>query len=125
MESEILESPAPRALWRRPRTWVILIVLLALAGVIVRQSITFLSAPPVRRGRFQDGGNQPVGTARARGGDIRLTVRALGAVTPLQGVTVTPQISGILMSVGFKEGQTVRKGQFLAQIDPRPYEIAL
>ncbi len=112
-------------MWRRPRVWVIIIVLLALVALIVHQSITFLSAPPVRRGRFQDSGNQPVGATRVRRGDIRLSIRALGAVTPLQSVTVTPQISGILMSVGFKEGQTVRKGQFLAQIDPRPYEIAL
>src|SRR5580698_1274299 len=125
MESEILESPPPKAMWRRPRVWVIGIVLLALVVVIVHQSITFISAPPVRRGRFQDGGNQPVGTARVARGDIHLTIRALGAVTPLQTVTVTPQISGYLMSVGFKEGELVRKGQLLAQIDPRPYEVAL
>ena len=125
MESEILESPPSKPMWHRPRVWIIGIVLIALAVVIVHQSITFISAPPVRRGRFQDGGNQPVGTARVHRGDIRLTIRALGAVTPLQTVTVTPQISGYLMNVGFKEGQTVRKGQFLAQIDPRPYEIAL
>ena len=49
----------------------------------------------------------------------------MGAVTPLATVTVTSQISGYLMSVGFKEGQLVKKGQLLAQIDPRPYEVAL
>jgi multidrug efflux system membrane fusion protein len=54
-----------------------------------------------------------------------LTLRALGAVTPLTTVTVNTQINGQLMSVGFKEGQLVRKGQFLAQIDPRPYQVAL
>ena len=52
-------------------------------------------------------------------------MRALGAVTPLATVTVTTQISGYLMSVGFKEGQLVKKGQLLAQIDPRPYQVAL
>ena len=46
-------------------------------------------------------------------------------MTPLATVTVTTQISGYLMSVGFKEGQLVHKGQLLAQIDPRPYEVAL
>jgi len=125
MESETLASPEATARWRRPRVWIIGIVLLALVAIIIYQSITFISAPPARRGRFQDGGNQPVGVARVRKGDIRLTLRALGAVTPLTTVTVTPQISGVLMKVGFKEGQTVRKGQFLAQIDPRPYELAL
>jgi multidrug efflux system membrane fusion protein len=47
------------------------------------------------------------------------------AVTPLTTVTVNTQINGQLMSVGFKEGQLVHKGQFLAQIDPRPYQVAL
>lgn len=124
MESETLER-SPPAIWRRPRVWIIGFVVLALIVVVIHQSITFISAPPVRRGRFQDGGNQPVGMSRVRRADIRLTIRALGAVTPLQSVTITPQISGYLMSVAFKEGQTVHKGQFLAQIDPRPYEIAL
>ena len=81
--------------------------------------------PPAPRGRFMDSGNQPVGVARIKRGDIRLTLRALGGVTPLATVTVTPQISGLLMSVGFKEGQLVHKGQFLAQIDPRPYQALL
>jgi membrane fusion protein, multidrug efflux system len=125
MESETLQSAEPTSKWRRPRVWIIGVVLLALVALIIYQSFTFISAPPVRRGRFQDGGNQPVGVARVRRGDIRLSIQALGAVTPLTTVTVIPQISGVLMNVGFKEGQTVRKGQFLAQIDPRPYEIAL
>ena len=66
-----------------------------------------------------------MGVSRVRRGDIRLTVRALGTVTPLATVTVVPQISGILLQVGFREGQIVRKGQFLAEIDPRPYQVAL
>jgi len=51
-------------------------------------------------------------------------VNALGTVTPLATVTVQTQISGQLISVGFTEGQLVNKGDFLAQIDARPYEIA-
>jgi multidrug efflux system membrane fusion protein len=106
--------------------WIALIAF-AVVGVaiIAYRSITFVSQPPPRRGRFQDGGNQPVGVAKIARGDIRLTLRALGAVTPLATVTVTTQINGYLMSVGFKEGQLVHKGQLLAQIDPRPYEVAL
>jgi membrane fusion protein, multidrug efflux system len=106
------------------RTCVVLAAVLVVA-VIVYQSATFISQPQQRRGRFLDGGNQPVGVTRIHRGDIRISLHALGAVTPLTTVTVNTQINGQLMSVGFKEGQLVRKGQFLAQIDPRPYQVAL
>ena len=58
-------------------------------------------------------------------GDIKVTLSGLGAVTPLDTVTVVTQINGQLQSLGFTEGQLVHKGQFLAQIDPRPYLVAL
>ncbi len=111
--------------WR----WAVLIGLgLLIVAGIVYQSVTFLSQPQAqtRRGRFGDaGGAQSVAVATIARGDIRLILNALGAVTPLTTVTVNTQISGLLMQVGFKEGQLVHKGQFLAQIDPRPYAIAL
>ena len=53
------------------------------------------------------------------------TLSELGTVTPVATVTVLPQLSGYLTEVGYKEGQDVKKGQFLAQIDPRQYEIDL
>ena len=56
-------------------------------------------------GRRQSAGGRRV----VRRGDVRLTLRALGAVTPLATVTVTTQINGYLMSVGFKEGQLVTR----------------
>ena len=58
-------------------------------------------------------------------GDMPLTIDALGTVTPFETVTVRTQIAGNLQSVGFTEGQIVKTGDFLAQIDPRPYEAAL
>jgi membrane fusion protein, multidrug efflux system len=123
MEPNTLSEPSPPG--RRLR-WILILAAAVLAiAVIVYRSVTFVSQPPPRRGRFQDGGNQPVGVARIGRGDIHLTLRALGAVTPLATVTVTTQISGYLTSVAFKEGQLVKKGQLLAQIDPRPYEVAL
>jgi membrane fusion protein, multidrug efflux system len=58
-------------------------------------------------------------------GDLPLELEALGTVTPLSTVTVKSRISGYLTAVAFKEGQMVKKGELLAQVDPRPYEAAL
>jgi membrane fusion protein, multidrug efflux system len=58
-------------------------------------------------------------------GDIGVSLNALGTVTSLATVTVRTQISGYLMKVNFKEGDEVKKGDSLAEIDPRPYEAAL
>ncbi len=68
---------------------------------------------------------QPVGAATIDKGDIRIILNELGTVTSLDTVTVLTQISGQLTDVGFKEGEVVKKGDFLAQIDPRPYQAAL
>jgi multidrug efflux system membrane fusion protein len=68
---------------------------------------------------------QVVKVAKAALGDMPETLSELGTVAPLATVTVLPQLSGYLTEVGYKEGQDVKKGQFLAQIDPRQYEIDL
>jgi multidrug efflux system membrane fusion protein len=67
----------------------------------------------------------PVGTAAVEKGDMPVVLSGLGTVTPLAMVTVKTQINGQLTEVAFKEGQMVNKGDFLAQIDPRPYQVAL
>ncbi|MGE5169617.1 MAG: efflux RND transporter periplasmic adaptor subunit [Rudaea sp.] len=66
-----------------------------------------------------------VGVARARHADIPVYIEALGTVTPISVATVSPQVSGVITDVLYKEGETVRKGQVLAQIDPRPFQMAL
>jgi len=104
---------------------LIIVVVVGVLAVVIYEAVTFVSQPQTRRSRYLDTGLQPVGVATVGRGDIRLLVPALGAVTPLTTVTVIPQIAGTLMSVGFQEGQLVHKGQFLAQIDPRPYEALL
>jgi multidrug efflux system membrane fusion protein len=68
---------------------------------------------------------QAVGVAAASVGDVPIVDSGLGTVTPLATITVQTQISGLLQSIGFTEGQIVKKGDFLAQIDPRPYEALL
>src|ERR1700723_2896854 len=68
---------------------------------------------------------QVVKVAQATSGDMPETLTELGTVSPIATVTVLPQLSGYLTAVGYKEGQDVTKGQFLAQIDPRQFEIDL
>ncbi|HEX4160438.1 MAG TPA: efflux RND transporter periplasmic adaptor subunit [Rhizomicrobium sp.] len=70
-------------------------------------------------------GPVPVGVAKASHSDVRVTLNALGAVTPLATVTVKPQVSGIMQKIDFKEGQMVHSGEVLAEIDPRPYQAAV
>jgi membrane fusion protein, multidrug efflux system len=66
-----------------------------------------------------------VGLGDVTRGDVPVALEALGTVTALSTVVVKTQISGKLIEVGFKEGQSVKVGDFLAQIDPRPYQAAL
>jgi multidrug efflux system membrane fusion protein len=75
-------------------------------------------------GRYGDA-PQAVRTAPAVAGDMPVVLNELGTVTPLATVTVQTQISGYLQQVAFTEGQMVKPGDFLAQIDPRPYQAAL
>jgi membrane fusion protein, multidrug efflux system len=98
------------------------ILILALIGFVVWRAVG-LEHRPVRRGRNL--GTQPVGVKTIKTGDIRIVVDALGTVTPLATVTVQTQINGLLTKIGFKEGQLIHAGDFLAQIDPRPYQVAL
>jgi multidrug efflux system membrane fusion protein len=56
--------------------------------------------------------------------DVPVYLTALGTVQALNTVTINPQISGQMLSINFKEGQEVKKGDLLAQIDPRPFQAA-
>ncbi len=76
-------------------------------------------------GRFGLGAPMAVNVATAATGEVPILLSALGTITPLATVTIKTQISGQLQQLAFTEGQMVDSGQFLAQIDPRPYENAL
>jgi len=67
----------------------------------------------------------PVVVAQAEKGDIGVYVTGLGTVTPLNTITVTTRVDGQLMAVKYKEGEKVRQGDPLVEIDPRPFQVAL
>jgi len=67
----------------------------------------------------------PVTVATVQQRSVPNEISAIGSVTPIQAVAVRSQVGGTLVSVGFAEGDDVRAGQVLFQIDPRPYEAAL
>ena len=119
------ERPAPRR--RRAVGWIAIAVVLAVAAVVAWQKLETAGAPPsegVAPGRSAPP-PQTVRVAPVTTGDLPITLDALGTVTPFETVTIRTQIAGTLMEAGFAEGQMVKKGDFLAQIDPRPYQAAL
>jgi multidrug efflux system membrane fusion protein len=69
--------------------------------------------------------NVPVATAKARREDVPVYLDGLGKVQALNTVTIRAQIDGKIMEAAFHEGQNVRAGDLLLQIDPRPYQAAL
>jgi multidrug efflux system membrane fusion protein len=109
------------------------VVYIGLACVLLAGLVWFVYPQPQTRGPGGPGRGgrgfaqtaQPVGVAKAVRGDINVTVNALGTVTPLNTATVRPQASGMLIKINFTEGQMVKAGDVLAEIDPRTYQAAL
>ena len=67
----------------------------------------------------------PVAVAQARKGDMAVHLTGLGTVTALNSVTVKSRVDGQLLRIAFTEGQMVREGDLLAEIDPRPFQVQL
>ena len=125
IEPAPVETRPPRR--RRLFVWIAVVAALAAAAAFAWRKFEPI-APSTNREESSGRPAQPPQTVRVAPvvlGDMPLTIDALGTVTPFETVTIRTQIAGTLQNVGFTEGQTVKAGDFIAQIDPRPYEAAL
>jgi multidrug efflux system membrane fusion protein len=103
-----------------------LVVLLGAAGVYAwmqqKEAPKAAAVPAKGPGK---GGPTPVVAVAARSGEIDLIINGLGTVTPLRTVTVRSRVDGELVRVHFEEGQAVKEGQLLAEIDARSFQVQL
>jgi multidrug efflux system membrane fusion protein len=113
--------PKPRSAWRFILTCLVL--LLIVAGIVWWSK---QQAQPERQGRGgRNAAPMSIVPETVGKGDIGINLNALGTVTSLATVTIRSQISGYLLKIDFKEGDEVKKGDLIAEIDPRPYEATL
>jgi len=124
-----MHGELPKQMWARTkghtrRNLAIGLIVIVLAAAMI---YVFSGTPKqVNRSRFGAvGGPVPVLVTAAATSDVPVYLDAVGTIKALNTVTVSPQVDGKLLSVGFKEGDDVKKGDVLAQIDPTTYQAAL
>lgn len=123
-QAQPLTEPLQNARGRPRRRFAVIsaFALLVLAGVLWWNRHEIAPRPA---GGGRNAGAMSIVPELVGKGDIGINLDALGTVTSLATVTIRTQISGYLTKVDFKEGDDVRKGDLLAEIDPRPFEAAL
>ena len=117
----------PRSKIIRVIVWVVLLLIFAAGFLLIlrrHDDTTTKSAGAGRRGGGA-GGPVTLTTAKATKGNIGVYLDAIGTVTPVYTASITSQVTGPVMAVHFTEGQIVRKGDPLVDIDPRPFQATL
>jgi multidrug efflux system membrane fusion protein len=130
---DALRAPPPRD---RRRIWIVAALLACLAAAAgIYYYYTRTPAEPAAdsgakgKGKGKGGPNAgrpvPILAAPARTADVPVYLTGLGTVTPMASVTLRSRVDGQLLRVLFQEGQFVKAGQVLAEIDPRPFQVQL
>lgn len=125
-----MHGELPRQIWTKTSSRNRRYVVIGLILLIVAAALVYVfggkTAPTRTGGRFgADGGPVPVLVTTAAKADVPVYLDAVGTTKALNTVTVSPQVDGKLLSVGFKEGDDVKKGDVLAVIDPTIYKALL
>jgi multidrug efflux system membrane fusion protein len=108
----------------RVAVWIALLLVFAVALLLIlrHHDDTTKSAASARHGA---GGAVALTTATAKQGNLGVYLDAIGTVTPVYTASIVSQVTGPIIAVHYKEGQTVHKGDPLVDIDPRPYQATL
>jgi multidrug efflux system membrane fusion protein len=104
--------------------WIVVILVLAIGGLTYYRKQQ-AAAQAAKAKAAAANRSVPITTATVRQGPIGVYINALGTVTPVYTATITSRVDGQIVSVNYREGQMVRKGDVLIQVDPRPYQAAL
>jgi multidrug efflux system membrane fusion protein len=121
----VVPTNRPASLTRRRQwTWGVVIVVVILSAIaairhFTERGVVVQAASPAGMGPV------PVTTATAKLGSIGIYLDAIGTVTPVYTATITPQVTGVITAVHYREGQFVRKGDALIDIDSRSYAAQL
>jgi multidrug efflux system membrane fusion protein len=115
---------------RKTRHWLAWLIVLAVTGALLlpllhKRSVAAESAGGGGRGVSFSGDATPVNLAQVKVGEMPIYLDAMGTVTPQTTINVFSQVSGKVLSVQYQEGQLVKQGQTLVEIDPRPTQAQL
>jgi multidrug efflux system membrane fusion protein len=117
-------SNSEKPKWRRYLVWAFALIAMAVILILVlRHHDENQGAPAASRRGVT--GPVTITEAAAQKGNIGVYLEAIGTVTPVYTASITSEVMGMVTQVHYKEGQLVRKGQPLIDIDPRPYEAQL